>query len=59
MSTPFMQQIATLINESDIILEILDARFPERTRNKQIEERIKAKEKTLVLVLNKTDLVGK
>ena len=59
MSTPFLQQLGTLINESDIILEILDARFPDKTRNKHVEERIIARGKKLVLVLNKTDLAGK
>ncbi|MBT4870820.1 MAG: GTPase RsgA [Candidatus Diapherotrites archaeon] len=59
MSKGFMKQIMELIYESDIVLEILDARFPDRTRNKQIEERIISKGKKLILVLNKTDLAGK
>jgi len=59
MSKGFMKQISELIYECDIVLEILDARFPQRTRNKQIEERIIEKGKGLVLVLNKTDLAGK
>jgi len=54
-----MKQIADLIYESDIVIEVLDARFPDRTRNKQIEERIIQKGKALIIVLNKTDLVGK
>jgi ribosome biogenesis GTPase A len=55
----FIKQIHTLINEADIILEILDARFPQRTRNKQIEDIILAKEKKLILIINKSDLVTK
>ncbi|MFA5953194.1 MAG: GTPase [Candidatus Pacearchaeota archaeon] len=46
-----------IIESSDIILEILDARFPEETRNLEIEEEIKKRKKILVYVLNKSDLV--
>jgi len=59
MSQGFMKQISDLIYESDIVLEVLDARFPNRTRNKQIEEKIIRQEKALIIVLNKTDLVSK
>jgi len=59
MSTPFMKQLEILINESDLVLEILDARFPKKTRNGQVEEKILRRGKKLVLVLNKTDLVSK
>jgi len=54
-----MKQISDLIYECDIVIEVLDARFPNKTRNKQIEERIISKGKSLIIVLNKTDLVGK
>ncbi len=46
------------IKEADIVLEILDARFPEQTRNRDIEQKIMQKKKRLVFVLNKSDLVG-
>ena len=55
----FIKQIHTLINEADIILEVIDARFPEKTRNKQIEDIILLKEKKLILAINKSDLVTK
>lgn len=45
-----------IISTSDIILEILDARFQEETRNKEIEEIIKSQNKALIYVLNKSDL---
>jgi len=48
-----------LIDESDIILEIIDARFIEETRNKELEELIKKKRKLLIYILNKSDLVDK
>ena len=48
-----------IIDTSDIILEILDARFPEEMRNKDIEKRIKEKGKKVIYVLNKSDLTRK
>ena len=59
MKKGFMGKLADLIKESDIVLEILDARFPEKTRNHQIERSILGKGKALVLVINKADLVSK
>jgi len=40
-------------------LEILDARFPEETRNIEIEEQIKRLNKKIIYVLNKSDLTKK
>ncbi len=51
--------IQKIIQDSDIILEILDARFPEETRNPEIEKQIKKQNKSLVYVLNKSDLAAK
>lgn len=48
-----------LVSISDIILEILDARFPEKTRNKEIEKEILKQNKKLIYVLNKADLIEK
>lgn len=56
--TPYWKVIQEIINESNIILEILDARMPELSRNKEIEKRAEEQEKELILVLNKTDLVN-
>lgn len=49
--------ILKIIQDSDIILEILDARFIEETRNPEIEEQIKKQNKKLIYVLNKSDLL--
>lgn len=49
--------IKKIIHDSDIILEILDARFIEETRNLEIEEEIKQQNKKLIYVLNKSDLL--
>jgi len=48
-----------VVRISDIILEILDARFIEETRNLEVEEDILRKGKVLVYVFNKVDLVDK
>ena len=45
------------IDGAQVILEILDARNPIETRCTEIEEYIRNKDKILVLILNKADLV--
>ena len=51
--------IKKIIEDSDIVLEILDARFPEETRNHEIEQEIKKLKKIIIYVLNKSDLTTK
>jgi len=46
-----------IVQMSDIILEILDARFITETRNFEIENQIKAENKRIIYVCNKTDLI--
>ena len=48
-----------VVETSDIILEILDARFIDETRNYEIEEDIKKKDKKLIYVINKSDLTSR
>lgn len=48
-----------IIEDSDIILEILDARFIQETRNSEFEEEIKKKDKRIIYVFNKADLINK
>jgi len=48
-----------VIELSDLVIEVLDARFPEETRNEWIEGKVREQKKELVLVLNKSDLVSK
>ena len=50
-------KLKDLIDKSDILLEVLDSRFPKACRIKYIERYIKEKKKHLILVLNKSDLV--
>lgn len=47
-----------IIENSDIILEILDARFIEETRNLDYEKRIQNKGKKIIYVVNKADLIS-
>ena len=49
--------IDQVINEADVVLEILDARFIETTRNAEIENKVKSLGKILVYIFNKSDLV--
>lgn len=46
-----------VISASDIVLEVLDARFIEQTRNKELEDFANAQGKKLIYVINKADLV--
>ncbi len=48
-----------VIGVSDIILEILDARFVKEMQNKEIEKLIKDNGKKIIYVLNKSDLTRK
>jgi hypothetical protein len=55
----FWRIVDSVIYESDVLLEIVDARMPNLTRNKKVENKIKRKRKTFILVLNKSDLITK
>jgi len=46
-----------VIYESDVILEVIDARMPNLTRNEKLENHIRRKRKFLILVMNKSDLI--
>ncbi|MEQ9715010.1 MAG: GTPase [Candidatus Asgardarchaeia archaeon] len=49
----------SVVKEADVVLEILDARFPDRFRYKNIEEKLKRMGKAIILVINKADLIPK
>ncbi|MBM3247107.1 hypothetical protein FJZ17_01020 [Candidatus Pacearchaeota archaeon] len=51
--------IEQIVRESDIILEVLDARFPELSRNKQVEEIIARFNRPRIFVMNKADLISR
>lgn len=56
---PYWQVIKDIIFDSDILLEILDARMPDVSRNQELENLIKNSKKILIIILNKADLVSK
>ncbi|MBS3091167.1 50S ribosome-binding GTPase [Candidatus Pacearchaeota archaeon] len=51
------KQVSEIIRISDVVLEVLDARFLDETRNKEMEVIIKELNKKVIYVLNKADLV--
>ncbi len=51
--------VADVISRADILLEVLDARFPDETRNDEVERDVARSNKPFILVLNKCDLVPK
>ena len=55
----YPQVMKEVIGISDIVLEILDARYIEETRNVAIEEEIDKLGKKLIFVFNKCDLVDR
>ncbi len=56
--TNFWKIVHEIIEKSDVLLEVLDARLPEMTRNPEVETKVRNSGKKLVLVLNKADLIG-
>jgi ribosome biogenesis GTPase A len=55
----YPELLKKIVESSDIILEILDARFVQNTRNIKVEEEIIKQKKRIVYVLNKSDLTSK
>lgn len=58
----YVRMLHRVIDESDIVLLVLDARDPEGCRSRLVEEEVRRREsegKKLIFVLNKVDLVPK
>lgn len=53
----YMKDLKSVIDQSDVVLEVLDARDPMGCRNIEMEHQVIAQNKKLVLVLNKIDLI--
>jgi len=49
------QRVMRTIRQSDVVLEVVDARFPERSE--RLEKEVKKRKKRLILIVNKIDLV--
>ena len=56
---PYWDLIKRIITESDIVLEILDARLVELSRNEELEKIIEEIGRPFIFVVNKSDLVNK
>ena len=59
MKKGFWIQVKDIIKKVDVILEVLDARMPELTRNRKLENYAKKFNRPVILVINKSDLVTK
>lgn len=55
----FWYSVQTAIKEADIVVEVLDARLPELSRSRDIEELTARYKKPLLFVVNKSDLVDR
>ncbi|SET01540.1 Ras superfamily GTP-binding protein YlqF [Methanococcoides vulcani] len=51
--------IKDVIKKADVLLEVVDARFPDETRNSEVERNVERSRKPLIIVLSKCDLVSK
>tara|TARA_B110001450_G_C17489068_1_gene427510 strand:+ start:193 stop:441 length:249 start_codon:yes stop_codon:yes gene_type:complete len=49
--------VKNVVDISDVIIQVLDARDPEGGRSLEIEEQAKEKGKKMIFILNKVDLV--
>ncbi len=55
----FLEMVGKVIDGSDVVLEIADARMPNLTRNRKLEAMVHASGKRMIIVMNKADLVPK
>ncbi|MFH1256040.1 MAG: GTPase [Candidatus Diapherotrites archaeon] len=54
----FWERIKKIVREADIVVEVVDARFPEKTRNADLEVLVEEQGKKLIIALNKSDLIS-
>src|SRR3989344_9578483 len=59
MMEPYWDLIKRIIIESDLVLEVIDARLVELSRNEEVETLVKELNKPVIYVVNKSDLVSK
>ncbi|BFI73996.1 GTPase [Sulfurisphaera ohwakuensis] len=52
-----IREVLRFINKSDLVIEVIDAREPDLTRSKKLEEYALNREKKILIVLNKADLI--
>jgi ribosome biogenesis GTPase A len=51
--------VKDVIKKADVLLEVVDARFPDETRNTEVESEIVRLNKPFIIVINKCDLVSR
>ncbi|RZN63120.1 MAG: GTP-binding protein [Thermoproteota archaeon] len=51
------RDIERAMEEADVVLEVIDSRFPDITRSRKLEKMTKERGKNLVIAMNKVDLV--
>jgi ribosome biogenesis GTPase A len=56
---PYWDLVKRIIKESDLVLEVLDARLVELSRNEEVERLIREIGRPVIFVINKTDLVSR
>ncbi|WP_440947933.1 GTPase [Methanosarcina sp. T3] len=57
--TSYKVLVRDVIKKADVLLEVIDARFPDETRNSEVEKEIIRLKKPFIIVINKCDLVSK
>jgi hypothetical protein len=50
--------VKDVIRKADVLLEVVDARFPDETRNSEVEAEIVRAKKPFIIVMSKCDLVS-
>ncbi|MBC7086290.1 MAG: 50S ribosome-binding GTPase [Methanomethylovorans sp.] len=50
--------VKDVIRKADVLLEVVDARFPDETRNSEVEAEIINAKKSFIIVMSKCDLVS-
>ena len=53
----YYRELKKVLEASDVVLQVLDARDPEGCRNFEVEQEALKQNKKVVLILNKIDLV--
>ncbi len=57
--TSYKALVKDVIKKADVLLEVVDARFPDETRNIEVEREVGRLNKPLIIVINKCDLVSR
>ncbi len=53
----YTYHVFSALKEADLVMEVVDARFPNIMRNEEVEQFLRARKVPIILVLNKIDLL--